>query len=73
MSVWQQCAGKGSVYQLCAENLLVVLSSVYSSVLPEKASNKADTGIIHVCLVYIRVVCVCAMLMPICVIQCSCL
>ncbi|XP_045892469.1 rho family-interacting cell polarization regulator 1 isoform X1 [Micropterus dolomieu] len=43
MSLWQQCVGQGSVYSVSAESFLVTLSAVYSSILPERASNMADT------------------------------
>lgn len=43
VSLWQQCVGQGSVYSVCAERFLVTLSTVYSSILPDRASNMADT------------------------------
>ncbi|XP_070763464.1 rho family-interacting cell polarization regulator 1 [Enoplosus armatus] len=43
VSLWQQCVGQGSVYSVSAESFLVTLSRVYSSILPERASNMADT------------------------------
>ncbi|XP_070687405.1 rho family-interacting cell polarization regulator 1 [Pempheris klunzingeri] len=43
VSLWQQCVGQGSVYSISAESFLVTLSTVYSSVVPEKASSIADT------------------------------
>ncbi|KAM9352665.1 rho family-interacting cell polarization regulator 1 [Symphorus nematophorus] len=43
VSLWQQCVGQGSVYSVSAESFLVTLSTVYSSILPERASNMADT------------------------------
>ncbi len=44
VSLWQQCVGQGSVYGVYAEIFLVILSTVYSSILPERTSNMADTG-----------------------------
>uniref|UniRef100_A0A7N6A5R4 FAM65 N-terminal domain-containing protein n=1 Tax=Anabas testudineus TaxID=64144 RepID=A0A7N6A5R4_ANATE len=41
--LWQQCVGQGSVYSITAESFLVTLSTAYCSILPEKASNLADT------------------------------
>ncbi|XP_054475377.1 rho family-interacting cell polarization regulator 1-like isoform X2 [Anoplopoma fimbria] len=43
VSLWQQCVGEGSVYSVSAESFLVMLSSVYSGILPERAGNMADT------------------------------
>ncbi|XP_044213513.1 rho family-interacting cell polarization regulator 1 isoform X1 [Thunnus albacares] len=43
VSLWQQCVGQGSVYSVSAESFLVTLSTVYSSILPDRASNMADT------------------------------
>ncbi|XP_044049146.1 rho family-interacting cell polarization regulator 1 isoform X2 [Siniperca chuatsi] len=49
VSLWQQCVGRGSVYNISAESFLVTLSTVYSSILPERASNMADK--VFLCLV----------------------
>lgn len=49
VSLWQQCVGQGSVYSVSAENLLVTLSTLYSRMLPERASNMANT--VFLCLV----------------------
>ncbi|XP_074487708.1 rho family-interacting cell polarization regulator 1 isoform X1 [Sebastes fasciatus] len=49
VSLWQQCVGQGSVYSVSAESFLVTLSTAYSRILPEKASNMADT--VFLCLV----------------------
>ncbi|XP_073327682.1 rho family-interacting cell polarization regulator 1 [Pagrus major] len=43
VSLWQQCVGQGSVYSVYADNLLVTLSTVYSSILPERVIQMADT------------------------------
>lgn len=43
-SLWQQCAGQGSVYSVSAESFLDTLSTAYTRLLPEKASGMADTG-----------------------------
>ncbi|XP_037308457.2 rho family-interacting cell polarization regulator 1-like [Pungitius pungitius] len=43
LSLWQQCVGQGSVYSVSAESFLVALSTIYSGILPERASNMADT------------------------------
>uniref|UniRef100_A0A3B4Z9N0 RHO family interacting cell polarization regulator 1 n=1 Tax=Stegastes partitus TaxID=144197 RepID=A0A3B4Z9N0_9TELE len=39
VSLWQQCAGQGSVYSASAESFLAALSAVYSSKLPERADT----------------------------------
>ncbi|XP_051239100.1 rho family-interacting cell polarization regulator 1 isoform X2 [Dicentrarchus labrax] len=49
VSLWQQCVGQGSVYSVHAESFLVTLSTVYSSMLPERASSMADT--VFLCLI----------------------
>ncbi|TKS74019.1 Rho family-interacting cell polarization regulator 1 [Collichthys lucidus] len=48
-SLWQQCMGQGSVYRVSAESFLATLSTVYSRMLPERSSNKADK--VFLCLV----------------------
>uniref|UniRef100_A0A671XQD1 RHO family interacting cell polarization regulator 1 n=1 Tax=Sparus aurata TaxID=8175 RepID=A0A671XQD1_SPAAU len=42
VSLWQQCVGQGSVYSVHADDLLVTLSTVYSSILPERVVQMAD-------------------------------
>ncbi|XP_041794715.1 rho family-interacting cell polarization regulator 1 isoform X2 [Chelmon rostratus] len=49
VSLWQRCVGQGSVYSVYAESFLVTLSTVYSSILPERVSSMADT--VFLCLV----------------------
>lgn len=44
VSLWQQCVGQGSVYSVHADDLLVTLSTVYSSMLPERVVQMADAG-----------------------------
>ncbi|XP_059191129.1 rho family-interacting cell polarization regulator 1 [Centropristis striata] len=41
--LWQQSVGEGSMYSVSAESLLATLATVYSRVLPERASSMADT------------------------------
>uniref|UniRef100_A0A3B4BBT3 FAM65 N-terminal domain-containing protein n=1 Tax=Periophthalmus magnuspinnatus TaxID=409849 RepID=A0A3B4BBT3_9GOBI len=41
--LWQQCVQQGCVYIVCVEAFQRTLSAVYSSVLPERMSNMADT------------------------------
>ncbi|XP_056137267.1 rho family-interacting cell polarization regulator 1 isoform X2 [Lampris incognitus] len=43
VSLWQQCVGQSSVYSVSADSFLVSLERVYSSRLPERAANMADT------------------------------
>ncbi|XP_072290813.1 rho family-interacting cell polarization regulator 1 isoform X2 [Eucyclogobius newberryi] len=41
--LWQQCVQTGPVYNVSVETFLSTLSAVYSSVLPERMSNTANT------------------------------
>ncbi|XP_034735686.1 rho family-interacting cell polarization regulator 1 [Etheostoma cragini] len=43
VSLWQHCMGQGSVYSVSANSFLVTLSTLYPRILPESASNMADT------------------------------
>lgn len=43
VSLWQQCVQQGYVYNVSVEAFLSTLSAVYSSILPERISNMADT------------------------------
>ncbi|KAM3836172.1 rho family-interacting cell polarization regulator 1-like [Diretmus argenteus] len=43
VSLWQQCVGQGSVYSVSTKIFLVTLATVYSSKLPDRAANMADT------------------------------
>lgn len=43
VSLWQQCVQQGYVYNVSVEVFLSTLSSVYSSILPERISNMSDT------------------------------
>ncbi|XP_076589432.1 rho family-interacting cell polarization regulator 1 isoform X2 [Chaetodon auriga] len=49
VSLWQQSVGQGSVYSVYAESLMVTLSTVYASILPERVNSMADT--VFLCLV----------------------
>ncbi|XP_070827679.1 rho family-interacting cell polarization regulator 1 isoform X1 [Chaetodon trifascialis] len=49
VSLWQQCVGQASVYSVYAESFLLTLSTVYTSILPERVNSMADT--VFLCLV----------------------
>lgn len=43
VSLWQQCVHHGCLYNVSVEAFLSTLSAVYSSILPERIANMADT------------------------------
>lgn len=43
-SLWQQCVGPGSVYSVSAQSFMATLSSLYSTMMTERADVTAETG-----------------------------
>ncbi|KAM3609102.1 uncharacterized protein V6R79_009834 [Siganus canaliculatus] len=49
VSLWTQCVGQSSVYNVSAETFLLTLSTLYSTILPDRMSDIANT--VFMCLV----------------------